>query len=132
MSSAKELLAENFVFLELNKIEYDPGPDRKRPTWGTYQNGEIDFLFYSRKTKCTYAIEVKVGDGSSKTGDKLLLDRIADFVLYARSGSHGEIGDPGILTIPIYLIGRFDFDLMINPPLKPSFNREAILSSSRR
>jgi hypothetical protein len=101
-----------------------------RPTFGTYQDGEIDFLVFSFSTNCTYALDITTGQSASTTADKLLADRIADFVLRARSGSCGGIGEPGVLTIPIYLIGRFDFDSTINPPLKPSLRRERLLETA--
>jgi predicted AAA+ superfamily ATPase len=126
MGNARGGLAENFVFLELDKRDPNYGLFHKNPVFGTYGQGEIDFLEYSKETHCTFAIDVKCGKRSSKTALKLLSDRIADYVLYVRSNTKGGIGDPGILTIPIYLFDRFDFDSNLNPPAQPSLYREKV------
>jgi predicted AAA+ superfamily ATPase len=117
-------LAENFVFLELDSRAEEFSSIYQSPIFGTYDKGEIDFLVHNRKTICTFAIDVKHGKDSSKTAIKLLSDRKVDYALYVRSDSRGGFGAPGIITIPIYLIGRFDFEFTENPPEQPSLYRE--------
>lgn len=50
------------------------------PMFGTYKEGEIDFLVNSRETYKNYGVEVKAGKSERK------------------------------ITVPIYLIGRVNFD----------------------
>jgi predicted AAA+ superfamily ATPase len=118
---------ENFAYLEMYRR--DPfTTELKMPIYGTYKNGEIDYLVFSKETCCMFGIDVKHGSGSSKTANKLLNEEIVDYVLYARSGSCGGFGKPGVLTIPIYLLNRFDFDAQHdNPPVKPSRRRKDAL-----
>jgi predicted AAA+ superfamily ATPase len=103
-------IAENFAFIELDRLDPDIGITHRAPYFGTYQNGEIDFLVFSHETACTFGIDVKYGKGHSKTGIKLLRDGIIDYLIYARANSTGGEEEPGILSIPIYLLGGFDFD----------------------
>ncbi|MDR1538788.1 MAG: AAA family ATPase [Clostridiales bacterium] len=84
--------------------------------------GEIDFLLKSRKSKKTWAVEVKKGGKSSKTAKYLLESGKVDCVLYARGGPDAKGGisaDGKIATIPIYLIDRFDFDVGYSAAGKP-------------
>ncbi|MDR1639547.1 MAG: AAA family ATPase [Clostridiales bacterium] len=116
-------LAENFVFLILDKKDHNISILHRKPVYGTYGKGEIDFLEYSKITYNTFAIDVKCGNGSSKTAIKLLSDRIVDYIVYARTTSSGGFGEPGMLTIPIYLIDRFDYGITDNPAVAKSFHR---------
>jgi predicted AAA+ superfamily ATPase len=76
--------------------------------------GEIDFLHKSNKANKKWAIEVKKGGNSSKTAKYLLESGKVDCILYARGGADvkGVLSANGkIITIPLYLIDRFDFDV---------------------
>jgi predicted AAA+ superfamily ATPase len=120
-------IAENFVFLELDKLDSGTGPTHIQPKFGVYNKAEIGFLVFSRATKCTFAISaISCKKNSSNISNRLLDEHVVDNILYVKEGTKGGLGAPGILTIPIYLIERFDFDQMINPPLKPSLRRERI------
>jgi predicted AAA+ superfamily ATPase len=83
------------------------------PSIGKKLIGEIDFLHRSKTTGKTAAVEVKKGGKSSKSAKYLLEKGIVDYVLYVRDGENvkgGISSDGKIITIPIYLIDRFDFD----------------------
>jgi predicted AAA+ superfamily ATPase len=138
---AAGVVAENFVYLSLNArdncinssvlheypafgtCEYIKAPSNKLEETeagggGTQKSetivGEIDFLNKSHKTYKKWAIEVKKGGNSSKTAKYLLESGKVDCILYARGGADvkGVLSADGkIITIPIYLIDRFDFDV---------------------
>jgi predicted AAA+ superfamily ATPase len=137
---AAGVVAENFVYLSLNArdkrindsilheypafgtCEYErpikPRGDSKEADGATEPKtemvvGEIDFLHKGKASKKNWAVEVKNGSNSSKTAKYLLDSGKVDCVLYARAGEDvkGSVGTDGkIVTIPIYLIDRFDFD----------------------
>jgi predicted AAA+ superfamily ATPase len=103
------IISENFVFLAMDRLDPDLGLSHRKPVFGTLGNREIDFLHYSRVTKKTFAADVKYGEGSSKSAKALLNAGKVDYILYVRKSTCG--GRQGkILTIPIYLMERFDFD----------------------
>ncbi|MDR1640553.1 MAG: hypothetical protein LBT59_12715 [Clostridiales bacterium] len=117
---ASIFLLKNFAFLELSNRDQEVQICHFTPTLGS--DKKVVFLASSFKTKCVYAIGVSAGSQSS--ADKLLSDGFADFSMHASSKTYGSLGPPGVLTIPIYLLGRFDFNQMVNPALKASFSRE--------
>jgi predicted AAA+ superfamily ATPase len=104
------IIAENFVYLHMDNLSKLPDLLHKDPVFGTYGNGEIDFLHKSRITSKRFGIDAKQGKNPSHTANKLLSDGKIDYILYARNSSIGGYQEGGILTIPIYLIGRFNFD----------------------
>jgi predicted AAA+ superfamily ATPase len=108
--NASGAIAENFAYIELDRLDPSIHITHQSPCFGTYMNGEIDFLVFSHATACTFGIDVKSGKGQSRTGIRLLGDGIIDYLVYARPGSTGGVGGPGTLTVPIYLLGRLDFD----------------------
>jgi hypothetical protein len=104
------IIAENFVYslLYLRDAYHKLGIDR--PIFGTYGNKEINFLVPSKITKKKFAIDVTTGSSSSESAQAMLNDGLVDYVLYARENSHGGRTEGKTMTVPIYLLGRFDFD----------------------
>jgi hypothetical protein len=124
-------VAENFAYLELDGLDRALGAAHVPPVFGTWHNGEIDFLAFSKKTSCTYGIDAKCAKGSSRTAIRLLREGILDYVVYARANTTGGFGSPGTMTIPIYLLQRFDFDtIYTDPSAKPSKRRQEFLEST--
>lgn len=82
------------------------------PAFATLNNGELDFLVKSEYDSKLYGIEVKSGKNSGKTiSDALNLNKI-DYALYLKGNTFGRIDkEKNIITIPIYLLGRFKFDI---------------------
>lgn len=82
------------------------------PSFATLNNGELDFLVKSEYDSKLYGIEVKSGKNSGKTiSEALNLNKI-DYALYLKGNTFGGIDkEKNIITIPIYLLGRFKFDI---------------------
>ncbi len=94
------LINETFVFNELRKLS--------KPNFGIYNKGELDFVYFNKKSSLLYGIEVKAGKNTGGTITKALQDKKIDKALYCKGDTYGGIeGDK--ITIPIYLFGRFTF-----------------------
>ena len=103
------IVNENFVYLDLRRrIGHPSEIALETPAFATLGNGEIDFYVKTIKEHKSYAIEVKTGKKNSKTVQAVLERNKADFILFAKSNTHGGIAE-NVYTIPIYGIGRFKF-----------------------
>ena len=79
------------------------------PMFGTYKEGEIDFLVNSRENYKTYGIEVKAGKSEGKTAAQLLADQKVEAVYFLKGNTYGGIAERNI-TVPLYLVSRVAFD----------------------
>lgn len=95
------LVNETFVFNELRKI--------RKPNFGMYKKGELDFVYFNKETSLLYGIEVKAGKNSGGTITTALQDGKIDRALYCKGNTYGGV-DGKKITIPIYLFSRFKFE----------------------
>lgn len=100
-SEINGLVNETFVFNELRKI--------RKPNFGMYKKGELDFVYFDKETSLLYGIEVKAGKNSGGTISTALQDGKIDRALYCKGNTYGGI-DGKKITIPIYLFPRFKFE----------------------
>ena len=108
-STIKDIINENFVYLDLKKrTQYPHEIALETPAFATLGKGEIDFYVKGIKSQMTYAIEVKAGKNSSKTIDDVLEKNKADYILYAKGSTLGGRKE-NIITIPVYGISKFTF-----------------------
>lgn len=103
------IVAENYVYLCLERQIRNMRIAGTAPAFGVYKGGEIDFFVRSLATYKNYAIEVKAGKNVGKTANVLLDDQIADYVYLLRGDTYGGVTDRKF-TIPIYLSDRITFD----------------------
>jgi predicted AAA+ superfamily ATPase len=112
-------ISENYVYIVLNKIIISSEPGKFSsviPMYATYDRGEIDFFLHNRTVNSTFAIEVKYSGGETKSATRALEDGKVDFIVKAQG--KGPFGIEGKThTIPIYLFGRFNFDIASGKPV---------------
>lgn len=103
------MLNENFVYLDLKRRMDDNGElSFEMPAFATYQKGELDFFTVSLKSRKVYGIEVKSGKNPGRTIMRALEDGKIDTAVLVKGNTHGGKA-AGMLTIPIYGIGKFKF-----------------------
>jgi predicted AAA+ superfamily ATPase len=103
-------LTETFAFLILRNMLKIKELFPKTPTFGTYNKGEIDFLIRNRSTDSLISLEVKYSSGEVNASKKALADSKINYIVIAQS--KGPFGIDGrIITIPVYLLGRYKFEL---------------------
>lgn len=104
-------VSENFIFLDLKRRINSPREIAfETPAFATLGDNEIDFYVKTVKKQKTYVIEAKSGRNSSKTVAAVQKLKKADYILFAKGNTHGGISE-NVITIPIYGIGKFKFDL---------------------
>lgn len=108
-AALRGIVNENFVYVELLKRVRMFKMAGTSPMFGTYKEGEIDFLVNSRETYKNYGIEVKAGKSEGKTAQQLLRDGKVEAVYFLKGDTYGGLSDRKI-TVPIYLAGRVKFD----------------------
>ena len=108
-ATVRGILNENFVYISLLKKIRAMELGGISPVFGTYKEGEIDFLVNSRSTYKTYGVEVKAGKSIGRTAQRLLEDGKVDGVYFMKGDTYGGIGKK-TATIPIYLTDRVDFN----------------------
>ena len=59
----------------------------------------------------TYGVEVKSGKTEGKTAQLLLKDEKVEAVYFLKGDTYGGIADRKV-TVPIYLVGRMQFDFV--------------------
>lgn len=106
-SSVKGIINENFVYLDILRRIDDMDISAYSPTFGTYKDGEIDFII--RKDYKNYAIEVKTGKGASKTARQVMADHKVEAVYLMKGDTYGGV-EGNMITVPIYLAGRVKYD----------------------
>lgn len=104
------IISENFVYYYLRKKNESFEIAGAAPMFGEYKGGEIDFFVNSRIDYCNYAVEVKAGNNVGTTANLLLKDKKVDYVYLLKGDSYGGISEGGKYTIPIYLMGRVEFN----------------------
>lgn len=102
------LLAENFAYLQLSPILKKQLLLPERPTFGVYKERELDFVVFNRNGGTSYGIEIKSGKDAGDTAEKVLKDKVLDYIVYAKGDTNGGKIDNKI-TIPLSLLGRFEF-----------------------
>jgi uncharacterized protein len=108
-AAAEGYINENFVYLDLLKRVNRMEIAGTSPMFGTYQKGEIDFYVSSLRNDKDYGIEVKAGKAEGKTAKALLDHGKAEAVYFLKGDTYG--GKAGrMLTVPIYLVSRVQFD----------------------
>ena len=106
---AEGYINKNFVYINLMKRIERMEIGGTSPVFGTYKDGEIDFLVSSLQSEHDYGIEVNVEKNEAGIAGKLLEDGKAEAVYFLNEDTYGGIEDRRI-TVPIYLIGRVQFD----------------------
>ena len=110
-AAAEGYINENFVYIDLIKRIERMEIGGTSPVFGTYKDGEIDFLVSSLQSEYDYGVEVKAGRSEAKTAKKLLDDGKVEAVYFLKGDTYGGIEGRKI-TVPIYLTGRVRFDYM--------------------
>ena len=77
--------------------------------FGTYKEGEIDFLVNNRQNYKNYGVEVKAGRAVGRTAQQLLKDGKVEAVYLLKGDTYGGIAER-MVTVPIYLVSRVSFD----------------------
>lgn len=109
LAAVRGILNENFVYIELLKRTKDMEIGGFAPMFGTYKEGEIDFLVNDREHYRTYGVEVKAGKSIGKTVQMLLKDNKVEAIYFLKGDTYGGKAER-MITIPIYLMGRVKFD----------------------
>ena len=110
LSTIRGLVSENFVYIDLLKRTAQMEIAGAAPMFGTYKEGEIDFLVNNRENYKTYGVEVKAGKSEGRTAAQLLNDHKVDSIYFLKGDTYGGIAERNI-TIPIYLVSRVSFDM---------------------
>ena len=113
-SEARGLVNENFVYIDLLKRIEANQIGGACPVFGTYKDGEIDFLIFNQKTSNLYGVEVKVGRGTGRTAQQLLKDKKVKAVYFLKGDTYGGI-EENMLTVPIYLADRVCYEVRCLP-----------------
>lgn len=103
------IVNENFVYIDLLKRTKAGEIAGSSPMFGTYKEGEIDFVVNNRSNYKTYGVEVKSGKSVGKTAQQLLKDAKVEAVYFLKGDTYGGTGKDTI-TVPIYLVSRAEFD----------------------
>ena len=111
LPTLRGIVNENFVYIDLLKRVRSRKISGTAPMFGLYKEGEIDFLVNSRENYKTYGVEVKSGKTEGKTAQLLLKDEKVEAVYFLKGDTYGGIADRKV-TVPIYLVGRMQFDFV--------------------
>lgn len=113
MATLQGIVSENFVYIDLLKRIDDFKIAGTAPMFGTYKEGEIDFLVNSRENYGNYGVEVKAGKSEGKTAGLLLKEQKVEAVYFLKGNTYGGIAERKI-TVPIYLAGRVQYDYLLD------------------
>ncbi|MEG0721413.1 MAG: AAA family ATPase [Lachnospiraceae bacterium] len=108
-ATVRGIVNENFVYIELLKRTLERKLAWMTPMFGTYKSGEIDFFVRNRENERNYGVEVKAGRAIGKTAKQLLTDNKVDAVYFLKGDTYGGM-EGRMLTVPIYLAGRVQYD----------------------
>jgi len=107
----KGIIAENFVYLALSRWtdKYIAGVS---PWFAIYKktDGELDFFVRSLIDYKNYGIEVKSTNNEYKTAKALLNDGKLDYLYLLKGETYGYKDDGQIITVPLYLADRIQFN----------------------
>ena len=109
LPTLRGMISKNFVYIELLKRIRGFEITGMAPMFGTYKEGEIDFLIKRWENDNSYGVEVKDGISETETARQLLKDEKVEAVYFLKEDSYGGIAGRKI-TVPIYLVGRVRFD----------------------
>lgn len=110
LSTIRGLVSENFVYIDLLKRTVRMEIAGTAPMFGTYKEGEIDFLVNNRENYKTYGVEVKAGKSEGRTAAQLLKDHKVEAIYFLKGDTYGGIAE-GNVTVPIYLVSRVSFNM---------------------
>ena len=109
LATIRGLVSENFVYIDLLKRTKTMEIAGVAPMFGTYKEGEIDFLVNNRQNYKNYGVEVKAGRAVGRTAQQLLKDGKVEAVYLLKGDTYGGITER-MVTVPIYLVSRVSFD----------------------
>jgi hypothetical protein len=102
LSNLAGMYAENFVYLHLleeaGRLFVEKDVHSFNGTWG-----QIDFIMHNHERK-RFGIEVKHGSGSTKSGDKALLEGKIDYLIRVQD-TYGSVSDKQA-TVPIFMLDK--------------------------
>lgn len=113
LATLRGIVNENFVYIDLLKRTLAFQLAGTAPMFGTYKEGEIDFLINNRKNYKNYGIEVKAGKSVGRTAQQLLKDEKVEAVYFLKGDTYGGMVERMIM-VPIYLVGRIMFGIFDN------------------
>lgn len=114
LAAIRGIVNENFVYIDLLKRTKNMDIAGAAPMFGVYKEGEIDFLVNSRLNYKNYGVEVKAGRCEAKTARLLLEDKKVEAIYLLKGDTYGGVTeDHKMITIPIYLASRVNFERLI-------------------
>jgi len=108
-ATIRGIINENFVYIDLQKRIKRMEIAGLAPMFGTYKEGEIDFLVRNLEMDMNYGVEVKAGRAAARTAGRLLEDGKVEGVYFLKGDTYGGIAER-MVTVPIYLISKVSFD----------------------
>jgi predicted AAA+ superfamily ATPase len=115
--SSEELsvvLFENFAFLCLQSKFPEQKLVPNNPALNVYGYEEIDFVVDSKVKNTVYSVIVKANRDELNTSNISLGEGVVNKVLFVKGNTCGE-ADNGRITIPVYLLSRYDFNEGMSP-----------------
>ena len=109
LAAIRGLVSENFVYIDLLKRTKAMEIAGIAPMFGTYKEGEIDFLVNNRENYKNYGVEVKAGRAAGRTAQQLTKDGKVEAVYFLKGDTYGGIAERTV-TVPIYLASRVSYD----------------------
>ncbi|WP_242976996.1 ATP-binding protein [Lacrimispora celerecrescens] len=109
LPALREMISKNFVYIELLKRIRGFEITGIAPMFGTYKDGEIDFLIKRWKNDNSYGVEVEAEKSETDTVQQLLKNEKVEAVYFLKGDTYGGMAVRKI-TVPIYLVGRVRFD----------------------
>ena len=109
LAAIRRLVSENFVYIDLLKRTKAMEIAGIAPMFGTYKEGEIDFLVNNRENYKNYGVEVKAGRAAGRTAQQLTKDGKVEAVYFLKGDTYGGIAERTV-TVPIYLASRVSYD----------------------
>ena len=103
------MISKDFVYIELLKRIRGFEITGIAPMFGTYMDGEIDFIIKHWKNDNSYGVEVEAEKSETDTVQQLLKDEKVEAVYFLKGDTYGGMAVRKI-TVPIYLVGRVRFD----------------------
>lgn len=126
------VLAETFIYKQLSENNFSRHFYGTRPYFAINESYELDFYVRSRLDNKAYGIEVKSGDSSGISINKMLEKKQIDFAIYAKGDSKTGCVDKKF-TLPIFLFNKFVFDKgdIIQKKELPRYNKNSFNKISK-
>lgn len=109
LPALRGMVSKNFVYVELSESIRRFEITGLAPMFGTYKDGEIDFLIKRWENDNSYGVEVEDEKSETETAQQLLKDEKVEAVYSLKGDTYCGMADRKI-TVPIYLVGRVRFD----------------------